>query len=212
MIVYEATKQSFIEDVVSDRIERKVAEKFLEKIGHHASRDERISWNNSLHYMMKVLIDNEISKNVGIAIEFTVPNSSKRADFIITGKDENQKYNAIIIELKQWTEADIVEEKDGMVRTYTGHALREVTHPSYQAWTYATLIEDYNETVQAEQIGLYPCAYLHNYITVTPPTILSDHYKDYLEKAPAFVKGDVEKLRNFIKKYIKMAMIKKLYI
>ena len=33
---------------------------------------------------------------------------------------------------------------------------------------------------------------MHNYVIVTPPTLLSDNYKDYLEKAPAFVKGDVD--------------------
>ena len=57
--------------------------------------------------------------------------------------------------------------------------------------------------MQDRQITLHPCAYLHNYLTVTPPTILSDDYKYYLEKAPAFIKGDVEKLREFIIKYIR---------
>lgn len=156
-----------------------------------------------MQYMLKVLIDNNIPGNVGIAIEFKIPNTSKRVDFIITGKDGNLKNTAIIIELKQWTEAEIVNGKDGIVQAFTGHALREVAHPSYQAWSYATTIEDYNETVQQEQIDLHPCAYLHNYVTVTPPTLLSDNYKDYLEKAPAFVKGDIEKLRDFINKYIK---------
>lgn len=50
---------------------------------------------------------------------------------------------------------------------------------------------------------MYPCAYLHNYVDVTPQTLLSDEYKYYLEKAPVFIKGDVEKLRDFINKYIK---------
>lgn len=57
------------------------------------------------------------------------------------------KNTAIIVELKQWTEANIVNGKDGIVQAYTGYALREVAHPSYQAWSYATTIEDYNETV-----------------------------------------------------------------
>lgn len=43
---------------------------------------------------------------------------------------------------------------------------------------------------------------MHNYQKITPPTLLSDVYKEYLDKAPAFVKGDVEKLRGFINKYI----------
>lgn len=202
MIVYEATKQLFIEDVVQDRIEENIDKKFYEKMGYHTSESERKAWNNSMQYMMKVLIDNNIPRNVGIAIEFKIPNTSKRVDFIITGKDGQLKNTAIIVELKQWTEANMVEGKDGIVQTFTGHAVREVAHPSYQAWSYATTIEDYNETVQDKQIDLHPCAYLHNYLEVTPPTLLSDNYKYYLEKAPAFIKGDVEKLRDFINKYI----------
>ncbi|MBQ2937472.1 MAG: DUF2075 domain-containing protein [Clostridia bacterium] len=203
MIVYEATKQLFVEDVIQDKIEENIDRTFYERMGYHTSKSEREAWKNSMQYMLKVLIDNNIPGNVGIAIEFKIPNTSKRVDFIITGKDGNLKNTAIIIELKQWTEAEIVNGKDGIVQAFTGHALREVAHPSYQAWSYATTIEDYNETVQQEQIDLHPCAYLHNYVTVTPPTLLSDNYKDYLEKAPAFVKGDVEKLRDFINKYIK---------
>ena len=172
-------------------------------MGYHTSLAERKAWNNSMQYMMKVLIDNNIPENSGIAIEFKIPNTSKRVDFIITGKNEELKNTGIIIELKQWTEANIVSGKDGIVQTFTGHALREVIHPSYQAWSYATTIEDYNETVQDEKIELYPCAYLHNYVDVTPQTLLSDEYKYYLEKAPVFIKGDVEKLRDFINKYIK---------
>lgn len=203
MIVYEATKQLFVEDVVQDRIEENIDKKFYEKMGYHTSESERKAWNNSMQYMMKVLIDNRIPQNVGIAIEFKIPNTSKRVDFIITGKDGQLKNTAIIIELKQWTEANIVSGKDAIVKTFTGHALREVPHPSYQAWSYATTIEDYNETVQDRQIDLHPCAYLHNYLAATPPTLLSDDYKTYLEKAPAFIKGDVEKLRDFINKYVK---------
>lgn len=202
MIVYEATKQLFVEDVVQDRIEENIDKKFYEKMGYHTSESERKAWNNSMQYMMKVLIDNNIPRNVGIAIEFKIPNTSKRVDFIITGKDGQLKNTAIIVELKQWTEANMIVGKDGIVQTFTGHAIREVAHPSYQAWSYATTIEDYNETVQNKQIDLHPCAYLHNYLAVTPPTLLSDNYKYYLEKAPAFIKGDVEKLRDFINKYI----------
>ena len=203
MIVYEATKQIFIEDVVKDKIEENIDRKFYERMGYHTSEGEKNAWNNSMQYMMKVLIDNNIPENVGIAIEFKIPNTSKRIDFMISGKDGELKNTAIIVELKQWTEVDIVSGKDGIVSTYTGHALREVAHPSYQAWSYATTIEDYNETVQDRQIDLHQCAYLHNYLTVTPPTLLSDSYNEYLEKAPAFIKGDVEKLRGFINKYIK---------
>lgn len=203
MIVYEATKEIFVEDVVKDRIEENIDERFYNKMGYHTSQSERNAWKNSMEFMLKVLIDSNIPSNIGVAIEYKIPNTSKRVDFIITGLDGNRKNVAVIVELKQWEKANIVSGKDGVVEAYVGHALREVAHPSYQAWSYATTIEDYNESVQENQIDLYPCAYLHNYQKITPPTLLSDVYKEYLDKAPAFVKGDVEKLREFINKYIR---------
>ena len=201
MIVYEATKQLFCEDVVGDVIADRIYDRFLEKIGHTTKAEIR-SWANSMEYMYKVLADRNIPVNSGIAIEFKIPYTSKRVDFIISGKDEKQNNTAIIVELKQWEKADIVE-KDAIVSTSIGGAIREVVHPSYQAWSYATHIEDYNETVQNRQIEIHPCAYLHNYVTVDPATLLAQAYEYYLKKAPAFVKGDVLKLREFINSYIK---------
>ena len=95
-------------------------------------------------YMNNVLNDVSIPNNSGIAIEFKIPYTSKRIDFIITGRDKQGRNIAIIVELKQWTEAEIVEGQDGIVRTFTGGAMREVAHPSYQAWSYAAYIEDFN--------------------------------------------------------------------
>ncbi len=60
MIVYEATKELFVEDVVQDRIEESIDKKFYQKMGYHTSESERKAWNNSMQYMMKVLIDNAI--------------------------------------------------------------------------------------------------------------------------------------------------------
>ena len=75
MIVYEATKQLFVEDVVQDKIEENIDRRFYEKMGYHTSKSERDAWKNSMQYMLKVLIDNNIPGNVGIAIEFKIPNA-----------------------------------------------------------------------------------------------------------------------------------------
>lgn len=203
MIIYEATKELFIKDVVENNIANRIEQLYKLRIGHNVNPREKEAWKNSMMYMNNVLNDKVIPNNSGIAIEFKIPYTSKRVDFIITGKDNQDRNVAIIIELKQWTEAEIVNEQDGIVRTFTGGAMREVAHPSYQAWSYAAYIEDFNENVQKENVELYPCAYLHNYEEVEPKTILSDKYKSYIEKAPVFVSGDVYKLRDFISKYVK---------
>lgn len=202
MIVYEATKEIFINDVINNQIASRIEQLYRLRVGQNVNPREKEAWKNSMMYMNNVLNDVCIPNNSGIAIEFKIPYTSKRIDFIITGRDKEGRNVAIIVELKQWTEAEIVEDQDGIVRTFTGGAMREVAHPSYQAWSYAAYIEDFNENVQRDNVKLLPCAYLHNYENVEPKTILSEKYKDYIKKAPVFISGDALKLREFIKKYV----------
>ena len=201
MLVYEGVKSSFINDVNLNLIVNKIYEKYQKYFGR-TSDSQLNSWKNSMQYMRGVLDDNEIPDNAGVAIEFNIPTTSKRIDFILSGRDKNKKDSVIIIELKQWEKCEAVEGKDGIVSTFTGHAIREVTHPSYQAMSYANLIKDFNETVQLEDIGLYPCAFLHNYVLSEDDSICSSQYQEYIKEAPMFGANDFMKLRSFIKRYI----------
>jgi len=47
-----------------------------------------------------------IPSTSGVAIEYNVPLTSKRVDFIITGYDAQDREHADIIELKQWEAAE----------------------------------------------------------------------------------------------------------
>lgn len=77
-----------------------------------------------------------------------------------------------------------------------------MVHPSYQAWSYAMLIGDYNQSVQNEGIRLFPCSYLHNYRRKSDDPLDAVQYLEYLKEAPAFTRGQVKKFREFIKKRI----------
>lgn len=203
MLVYEGIKSSFIDDVNLGIIADKIRNKYIEVLKRKPNTREFNSWNNSMQYMRGVLSDNEIPNNVGVAIEYNIPPTGCRIDFMMSGYNKKES-NIIIVELKQWDKATEVGQMDGVykVNTYTGGSLRNVNHPSYQAMTYANLIRDYNETVELKDINIVPCAYLHNYYFEDDDTLLSNDYKEYTEKAPLFGHNDVVKLRNFIKKYI----------
>ena len=201
MLVYEGIKSGFIDDVNLNRIVDKIYDKYKQFFGK-TSESQLNSWKNSMQYMRGVLDDREIPDNAGVAIEFNIPTTSKRIDFIISGRDNNRKDSVIIIELKQWETCTAVEGKDAIVSTFTGGGIREVAHPSYQAMSYANLIKDFNETVQLDDIGLYPCAFLHNYDLKDDNPICSSQYQEYINEAPMFGTNDFEKLRKFIKKYI----------
>lgn len=203
MLVYEGVKSGFINDVDLGIIADKIRNKYIEKIKRRPSAPEFNSWKNSMQYMRGVLSDNGIPDNTGIAIEYNIPPTGCRIDFMMSGFNKD-KSNVVIIELKQWDKATEVANLDGIykVNTYTGGGLRDVNHPSYQAMTYANLIKDYNESVQLNDINVIPCAYLHNYYFENDDTLLSDNYKEYTDKAPLFGHNDVIKLRDFIKRYI----------
>ena len=86
MIIYLENKSTFRADVFDNRIEDKVRDTLKAKAGKSVSESELNSWKNSLRYMDAIVEDPEIPEDTGIAIEFNVPNTSKRIDFILTGK------------------------------------------------------------------------------------------------------------------------------
>lgn len=203
MIVYSGLKSDFLEAVEQDSIAEEIEENIYHKMHRRSARSEFRSWENSLEYMYKVLNDSEIPSDSGIAIEYNIPQTSKRIDFIISGYGEKKESNVIIIELKQWDQVNAVVGQDALVETYTGGAYRKVVHPSYQAWSYAAMIYDYNQNVQIGSIILHPCAYMHNYRKSDPEQLEESQYKEYVEDAPLFARGEVQKLREFIKKSVK---------
>ena len=203
MIVYSGNKTEFMTEVLEDTIAYSIRDNIRKKMNRKTGEAEFRSWVNSLEYMYKVLNDDDIPEESGIALEYNLPNTAKRVDFLISGYDSKQLPNVVIIELKQWEKLNKVEGLDGLVETFTGGANRRVVHPSYQAWSYAEMIKDYNEYAQIADIKLWPCAYLHNYLREEDDPLDDEIYKDYLNDAPAFTKGDVRKLRAYIKEVVK---------
>ena len=203
MIVYQALKRQFLDDHDNREIEEIIATKYLQRTGRYAHQAEVRSWKASLSEMARVLRDQEIPENAGIGIEFGIPQTSKRIDFILSGSSEDSRPNLIIVELKQWSEAKLGVQDGIIIARRGGPMEREGTHPSYQAWSYAALLEGFNETVYQRRVTLSPCAYLHNYRR--DGVIDNEHYRDYIEKAPLFLKGEdeLQRLRDFIKHHIK---------
>ncbi|MFQ6860980.1 MAG: DNA/RNA helicase domain-containing protein [Beduini sp.] len=211
MIVYQETKEQFLHDVYHDLIEDKIEERVKERLHRKTALNEKDSWMGSMQYMYKVMEDHRIPNDSKIAIEYRIPNSNKRIDFMITGEDEFSRESAVIVELKGWKTLEKIITKDSIVRTKLRGHLVETTHPSYQAWSYVSLMQNYNEDVRKYKINLKPCAYLHNYRLKKEDDLLNSCYKDYIKRAPVFTRGDTEKLAGFIAKYIKRGNVDVLY-
>lgn len=203
MIVYNDTLAKFNDDVTLNIISDKILKKMHDVNIHGGEEAEFRSWQNSLNFMKNVLDDKSIPSDCNVAIEYQIPRTSKRVDFIISGSDINNNDNVIVIELKQW---DKVEKIDDImlhsVKAYTGGAIRMVNHPSYQAYAYSVFIKNSSEMVQDHNINIIPCAYLHNYEERYVDQLNDEIFKLWYDEAPFFIKNQVLDLRNFIKKYI----------
>ena len=85
MIVYLQNKAKFREDVLSNRIDEIIHESIKGTLARSVGEREVASWRNSLRHMDTVLSDENIPNDTGVAIEFNIPQTGKRIDFILTG-------------------------------------------------------------------------------------------------------------------------------
>ena len=199
MIVYKNSSHGFIDDVNTNTIADKIRDSVLEKFGwERVNENEVMSWINSMQFIGNVIERAKVADDCGILIEYNLPSTSKRVDFIIAGKDEAGKAGFIIIELKQWTNAERTN-KDGVVYTnYFGNTL----HPSYQAYSYKLYLKDYNENVYNNSLQIKSCAYLHNYSEKNPEPLRDDIYSDIVNDSPIYFKDDQLQLEEFIKIFV----------
>ncbi|MBN8262075.1 MAG: DUF2075 domain-containing protein [Xanthomonadales bacterium] len=202
MIVYQSTRKQFLEDNEKHAIESLIATEYLRKTGRYAPDNQFRAWQQSLMHMAEVLADDSMPAAMGVGIEVGIPQTAKRMDFVLSGATNDGGARVVIIELKQWSSSR-VSDRDGLIYANRGgHAEIEGAHPSYQAWSYAALLEGFNEAVHADGVKLEPCAYLHNYHR--DGQIDAPCYAPYIERAPLFLRGHAERnrLREFIKRHV----------
>src|SRR5262245_53040589 len=116
MIVYSSTASQFRADVRTGDIDEIILRTFRERTGRSTGEKEIAAWINSLPYMERVLDDRDIPAEAGVAIEYHIPQTSKRIDFILTGKTSDRRDAAVLVELKQWERAERTQQ-DAIVTT-----------------------------------------------------------------------------------------------
>ena len=201
MILYKSTVKEFRDTVDNNRIVEVIEKQFKDKMGRVAPEGEKRAWNNSMRFMETIVRKSQVADDCGILIEYNIPSTSKRIDFVIAGRDDSNNENFVIVELKQWSQAEATSKED-VVRAYVGQRNREVAHPSYQAYSYKKYLSDMNEAVYTEHITPVSCAYLHNYNKQNPEPLLQPQYQEVVKDTPMFFSEDAEKLERFLKRYV----------
>jgi hypothetical protein len=201
MILFKGTAKEFVDITETNQIVPILEAIFKEKLGRKIPPAEISAYTNSLPYIGRVVRRSGISDDCGVLVEYVIPLTSNRIDFLVAGEDKMGNKNFIIIELKQWQSAEATNS-DGVVRTALGGGMRETTHPSYQAHSYKLFLSDFNENITDGKIRAYACACLHNYAQKMPEPLTESQYTNIVNEAPIYFRDDQKKLESFLSKYV----------
>ncbi len=201
MILYNDSLEAFRNHVDNNQIGDTLAHEFFLRLGYHPSPSEQNSWNHSLRFMETAVRRAQLPGDCGVMIEYKIPTTSKRIDFLLTGQNRFGKDHFVLVELKQWSEAR-KSSVNNLVNTFIGGANRDVLHPSFQVLTYEKFLSHMNEAIHKGRIVGKACAYLHNFTRREPEPLLDESFEDLTASAPLFFKDDAEKLQAYLKEFL----------
>ena len=96
MKAYSENLKTFKQHIENNEI----VDRIIEKLGFKVGASEQRAFKVSLGEMYKVLNKTDLSSDVQIGIEYRIPITSRRIDFIVSGSDGENEY-LVIVELKQ---------------------------------------------------------------------------------------------------------------
>jgi len=200
--LYSGSTSEFITDAVQHRVAEKLGDSYYQYFRYRASISEFKSWQNSLTALTAHLQYAGLREQ-GIALELQLPLTSARLDAILTGENADGRERAVIIELKQWSEAE-ASDIDDCVITYLGGKPRELAHPSVQVANYRRYLADTNSAfhVEPSAIDLDACSWLHNLGDASRNVLTSERYAGALAAAPLFTGRDANAFRTFLQERV----------
>lgn len=199
MRLYAGSSTNFIALNFNNQIADLIKTEFRIQFGYNPSINEVMSWQNSL-YRFANMIDRAGLHDNGILVEYQLPLCSKRIDIIITGTDSMKVKNAVIIELKQWSQCTLTEFDSDKVVTWVGGGNKHVLHPSIQAGNYKYYLQDNNSAFydETDPIHLYACCFLHNYYPQEADPIFDRRFESALTRFPIYTADNTDNLSSFL--------------
>ena len=145
MKLYAGTTEQFRTDARTHRIAEKLRTEFTAQIGRKPAGSEFNAWQNSL-MALSMLVDQAELNDHGVILEYQLGNTSRRLDAMLTGHSPTSAENAVVVELKQWSNESIGPSiADHCVELYVGRQVRRVLHPSVQVGNYQQWLLDNHE-------------------------------------------------------------------
>jgi uncharacterized protein len=122
---------------------------------------ERRSWSRSIPVLANDLVDAGLAE-VEVLLEHRLPLSSRRVDAVLAGRHPVTGASSyVVVELKQWSGADLFEDDPTMVVIY-GYGRYPRLHPVEQVRGYCEYLRDFLPALEADRDAMAGVAYLHN--------------------------------------------------
>jgi len=198
MRLYAGSSGQFVEDTVLNQVAGKLKNAFFGHYRYNPPQAEINSWKNSLRAMALVLQHGDLLDH-GVLLEYQLPLTSRRLDFMVTGKEQCNADNAVIVELKQWEKCGSADGENE-VATFVGGTTREVLHPSAQVGRYRIYLSDTHTAFHAgdNPVSLAACAYLHNYPHDPDDVLYDPKFEGLMRNDPIFTMDDAPALMGYL--------------
>lgn len=196
MHLYSGMTTDFVADATRNRIAGRLEDAFFQHFRFRPGPGEVRAWQHSLRAMASAI---ELAglEDHGIVVELQLPLSSQRLDCMLTGDDQTDRPNAVIVELKQWDSVGPSYIED-CVTTFVAGRERDVLHPSRQVGNYQRYLGDVHTTFSEGSVGLAACCYLHNMRRDAAGPLFSPSYRALVRRFPPFTGDQVDDLANFL--------------
>ncbi len=185
-IGYHQSKENFIRSLLEENKIKNIIDQ-LKTV--NTSKSEEHSWQTSLPAIAHVLNTITIPQEITIALEYKIPITERRIDALLTGYDDQGCAHAIIIELKAWSDENLIIDKNSIIYNENSY-----THPCYQAFSYKQIFKDYNQAVQEGNIKIHSLVFMYKMSDVS-----ALQGRDGIN---VFGERDEQRLRHYIAKYL----------
>jgi uncharacterized protein len=151
---------ALVGSVMEQQIAGIIADHLRVTTGRSPSESERKSWQRSLPVLANDLVEAGLGE-IEMLVEYQLPLTSKRADVVLAGVDRRTGRDAyVVVELKQWSQAELYEDDERLVTVAGMHRLLE--HPLLQVQGYCDYIADFVASLNGDNGAIRGVAYLHN--------------------------------------------------
>ncbi|MGY1737021.1 DNA/RNA helicase domain-containing protein [Geodermatophilus sp. SYSU D00684] len=152
-------------DLASDgHVGAVLAQQMSSQMKRRASASEIRSWEDSLRVLADDLLQAGLDR-IEVLLEHQLPLSSKRIDVVLAGRHAHRDGPSyVIVELKQWTEAERFEDDVELV-VQPSYGPRPLLHPVAQVRSYGEYLLDFTSVLHGTTDVLAGAAYLPNATT-----------------------------------------------